>query len=279
MELRALMKEAGFDLQSQQTLSGGDINRVYKLNTDKGPFVIKLNSASQYPGMFQAEARGLDLLSKADSLRIPEVILSDEFGDLSYLLLEFLDSGQPQHGFWEAFGHGLARIHQETLHHFGLDHGNYIGSLRQTNGQEASAVEFYLNQRLLPQVQLARDRGYALHAFESLAVRLPELIPEELPALIHGDLWSGNFIVGPDGSPILIDPAVAYAPREMDLGMMYLFGGFSPTLFEAYHEAFPLQPGWRDRLELWQLYYLLVHLNLFGGGYLDGVRRIIQRYC
>ena len=278
MELHALLEQAGFQLRSHQALSGGDINQVYKLDTDQGLVVIKLNSANRYPGMFQAEAQGLQALSSVGSLRVPEVITHGSFSDQAYLLLEYLESSRPTPDFWEQFGHGLAKIHQQSRKEFGLDQDNYIGSLHQPNSNETTAADFYLNQRLLPQVQLARNRGYSLPEFEALTVRLPDLIPEEQPALVHGDLWGGNFMVGPLGQATLIDPAVAYASREMDFGMMHLFGGFDPRLFHSYEETFPISPGWRERLELWQLYYLLVHLNLFGGGYLDSVRRIIKRY-
>ena len=278
MEMQALLEQAGFQLRSHQALSGGDISEVHKLDTDQGLLVIKLNSAGRYPGMFEAEARGLLALSDAGALKVPEVIVHGHFSDQAYLLLEYIETNQPAPDFWEQLGVGLANIHQQSRDQFGLDHNNYIGSLDQPNANETTSSDFYLNQRLLPQVQLARNRGYTLHEFEVLAVRLPDLIPEEPPALVHGDLWGGNFMVGPQGQPVLIDPAVAYAPREMDFGMMHLFGGFDPRLFHAYQEAFPISPGWRDRLELWQLYYLLVHLNLFGGGYLDSVRRILKRY-
>ena len=266
-------------LDKAQALSGGDINAVFKIWTDRGELVVKCNSASQFPAMFEAEARGLRLLASTKTLRIPEVITFGEIEDDAFLLLEFLDGGGPASGFWERFGQKLAALHGHSQDRFGLDHYNYIGSLPQSNQAEETAHAFYLDQRLSPQVELARRNGYSLKAFDRFALRLAELIPDEPPALIHGDLWSGNYMMVTGGEPALLDPAVAYAPREMDLGMMHLFGGFPGPLFDAYEEIFPLVPGWRDRLPIWQLYYQLVHLNLFGGSYLAGIEHTLQRFA
>ena len=265
-------------LDKAQALSGGDINAVFKLWTDRGELVVKCNSASRFPAMFEAEARGLRLLASTHTLRIPEVIAFGEIEDDAFLLLEFLDGGGPATGFWERFGQRLAVLHSNSRDLFGLDHDNYIGSLPQTNQAEETAHAFYLGQRLAPQVELARSNGYTLQDFDRFAGRLPELLPDEPPALVHGDLWSGNYMMTTGGEPALLDPAVAYAPREMDLGMMHLFGGFPGPLFEAYEEMFPLVTGWRDRLPIWQLYYQLVHLNLFGPSYLGGIEQTLQRF-
>jgi fructosamine-3-kinase len=139
-------------------------------------------------------------------------------------------------------------------------------------------VEFYISQRLEPQLKLAFEGGFKFGNLKGFFKNISEEIPEESPSLIHGDLWSGNFLVAHNGDPALIDPAVAFAPREMDLAMMKLFGGFSEEVFMTYNSIFPLCEGWKERTAIWQLYYLLVHLNLFGSGYWSQVKFILKRY-
>ena len=273
-----ICQQHGLKLLGAEPLSGGDINDVYKLNTDQGYLVLKLNSASHFPGMFGAEANGLNHLANAACLRIPKVEHTGTLDGWSYLLLEYIEPGSPSNNFWETFGHQLATQHQHSRSCFGLDQDNYIGSLPQSNSDEDSLIDFYTKQRLHPQIAMARKAGYRLDNYEAFEANLNELLPEEPPALIHGDLWSGNYLVDSLGEAVLIDPAVCYGSREMDLAMMRLFGGFSPELWVHYQEVFPLAPDWETRVPIWQLYYLLVHLNLFGRGYLGQVERIIDGF-
>ncbi len=232
--------------------------------------------------MFETEAMGLALLDEPGHIRIPKVIGLGQEERTSYLLMEYLETGHRKKGFWEAMGQQLAALHRETNEQFGLDHANFIGSLPQSNNRYDSWPEFYQNERLMPQMRMALDAGQLttsdLRQLENLCKRLPEICPEEPPALTHGDLWSGNFLVGPDSEPVLIDPSVSYAHREMDLGMSRLFGGFGREFYAAYREAYPLAFGFEQRLGIYQLYYLLVHVNLFGGGYVGSVRGILQRF-
>ncbi|UGU17020.1 fructosamine kinase family protein [Sinomicrobium kalidii] len=265
------------EIRKASPLSGGDINDVYLLDTTAGKFVVKLNSASRYPGMFPAEAEGLEVLGSTGAIHIPAVIEQGTAGGTAYLVLEYMEPGNPGPGFWEAFGRQLAGLHRNTADNFGFEHSNYIGSLPQYNEYCKRAAEFYVAQRLQPQFKLAHDLGYRFDTVP-LYKNLEAVIPEEAPALVHGDLWGGNYLVSKDGNPCLIDPAVAYAHRETDIAMMHLFGGFPSPMIDAYNETFPLCAGWKERMDLWQLYYLLVHLNLFGTGYLQGVRRIVGRY-
>ncbi|HER40768.1 MAG TPA: fructosamine kinase, partial [Salinimicrobium catena] len=161
---------------------------------------------------------------------------------------------------------------------FGFHAPNYIGSLPQYNHHHDSAADFYIQERLEPQFRMALDAGYAFHGLEKIFQVFSEMIPKEAPALIHGDLWSGNYISNEQGLPCLIDPAVSYGPREMDLAMMKLFGGFPEEVFDQYDSLFPVEPGFKDRIEMWQLYYLLVHLNIFGSSYLGQVKNILTRF-
>lgn len=240
--------------------------------------VAKINDAARFPNMFSAEAKGLQLLGETNSFRIPKVIAEGKMENQAYLLLEFLEPGNKATDFWDHFAQNLVALHRKTQSQFGLDHDNYIGSLPQYNGLCESASEFYISQRLEPQFKMAFDRGFGFDDLGSFYKNISEEIPNEAPSLIHGDLWSGNYLVTPNGRPALIDPAVAFAPREMDLAMMKLFGGFAEEVFTKYNSLFPLNEDWSARLPLWQLYYLLVHLNLFGSGYLQQVSSIVKRY-
>lgn len=265
-------------LLGSKPLSGGDINAVFLLKCTSGAYVIKLNKSQAFPKMFEAEARGLHLLRESNSFIIPEVINHGDVEGDCYLLMQYIPSGSPVPDFWELFGRNLAKLHRSTQSNFGLDHDNYIGSLPQQNREHSTATEFYVKERLEPQFRMAQDRGFIFSELDTFYKNCSEAIPDEKPALVHGDLWSGNYLVSVNGQPVLIDPAVAFAPREMDLGMMHLFGGFPSEVFSAYHEIYPLVENWRERLPLWQLYYLLVHLNLFGSGYLSRVRSIVDSY-
>ncbi|MDY8136572.1 fructosamine kinase family protein [Aquimarina sp. 2201CG5-10] len=263
---------------SVKPLSGGDINEVYLLTTKKDEVVIKINDASIFPGMFQAEAKGLETLKKSNTFTIPEVLHIDEIDGTSFLMMQYIDSNRKVDDFWEIFGKQLAELHQQSEVYFGFENDNYIGSLPQFNDRCVSASEFYILQRLEPQFKLAINKGFSFSNLDRFYRTIENKIPQEPSSLIHGDLWSGNFMIDHRGLPCLIDPAVSYAPREMDIAMMYLFGGFDTTLFDIYNEAFPLSHNWKERLTLWQLYYLLVHLNLFGRSYYDRVRSIVNQY-
>ena len=176
----------------------------------------------------------------------------------------------------------LAELHLQSSERFGLDHDNYIGSLPQQNSEHDSWVEFYRDERLISQMKLAEMGGRLTskmkQGFDSLFLELENLFPNEKPSLLHGDLWSGNMMVAEDGSPSIFDPAVYYGHREMDLAMMALFGGFGDSWVSAYNELYPLEADWQERIPLGQLYPLMVHVNLFGGGYAGSVERILHQF-
>ena len=258
-------------------LSGGCINRAECIKTSFGDFCVKFNSKKQYPGMFEAEGKGLELLASAGAISIPGVVGAGSSEDVSFLVLEYIPTGVMAKGFWEDFGRSMAILHSISATQFGLDHDNYIGSLGQRNTQSNSWPQFFIKHRLEAQVQMANISSATKDMFEQLYARIDSLFPDEPPALLHGDLWSGNYMVGPDGKPVIIDPAVYYGNREMDLGMTRLFGGFDSAFYTAYNEEYPLEPGWEDRLDICNLYPLMVHVNLFGGGYLSQVQSILSR--
>ncbi|HOI32255.1 MAG TPA: fructosamine kinase family protein, partial [Bacteroidales bacterium] len=236
----------------------------------------------RYPRMFELEAKGLNLLMNNNKIRVPSVIGTGEAGQTSFILLEHIETGFPDNNFWETFGEELAHLHRETNETFGLDHDNYIGSLPQSNAPTTDWSDFFIAHRLKPQLKLAAAKNLLnskiLNDFEKLFYRLAELFPREVPALLHGDLWSGNFLCDSNQKPVLIDPAVYYGHREMDLAMSKLFGGFSPRFYESYHSAFPHEAGWQERVDLCNLYPLLVHVNLFGGGYVGQLQSSLNRF-
>ena len=263
-------------------MSGGCINDAARVQTRQGVYFLKWNQAKRYPGMFESEAKGLALLEQTNTLRVPSVIGCDKSEDTVFLVLEFIETDVPATDFWKNFGRGLARIHQNTDSRFGLGHDNYIGSLLQFNLQHNSWVQFFAEHRLEVQYELARSNGRAGKelgdGLARLYPRLKDIFPEEPPALLHGDLWNGNFMTGADGQAVIIDPAVYYGHRYMDLGMSLLFGGFSPEFYRHYHDSYPLEKQWEQGAEVANLYPLLVHVNLFGGGYLQKVLNILKKY-
>lgn len=269
-----------------QFLSGGDISTAAQVFSSEGVFFVKWNHAGPYlaenADMFEAEARGLDLLRQTDALYVPPVIGYGQHVDKSYLILDYITPGPPDPRYWETLGQSLALLHSHTQPMFGLHFPNYIGSLPQTNTPTASGIDFFFTHRLLPQAGMALYKGLlpktAYDALFRLRNRLPDLLPNERPALLHGDLWSGNVLVTEQGQPALIDPAVYYGFREADLAHTRLFGGFDQRFYDAYDEAFPLHDGFDERVAIYNLYPLLVHVNLFGSGYVSGVERVLKRF-
>lgn len=273
------------DIVSVKPISGGDINEARLVTTPSHAYFLKMNDGPNGGAMLQTEQLGLELLGEylPTSLEVPAVIGYTTAGSYACLVLEYIESGQAWPVFWQVFGRGLADLHRCGHSDFGLDHNNFIARLPQNNEYLPDWPSFYYERRLQPQAILAYEaRLLELHDMEQLQQlgrRLADWYPNEPPSLIHGDLWSGNYLVSAEGRPILIDPAVSYSHREMDLAMSRLFGGFPAEFYTAYHEAYPLAAGWEERLELGQLYYLLVHLNLFGKSYLDQVKQILARFA
>jgi len=277
--------EAALSAQISRTkpLSGGDINDAFALWMDDGRRVFAKTNDQADPSMFPAEARGLAWLAESHTLRIPRVLAVSDGGadEPCFLVLELLEPSSPRAGFDEELGRGLAALHQSGPPELGLDHDNFIGRLPQANKALASWPEFYRERRLLPQLQAAERAGLATaemsRGFDALWRVLTDRVgPPEPPARLHGDLWAGNLHVDELGAPCLIDPAAYAGHREVDLAMMRLFGGFSERCFAAYHEAHPLAPGHRERVPLYQLYFLMVHVNLFGQSYVGSVMRALS---
>jgi protein-ribulosamine 3-kinase len=270
-----------FRLNSIEMVGGGDINQARKLETTTGTFFLKFNDQPQSHPMFEAEARALESIASMGAIRVPAVILVAKYEIHAVLLLEFVDHQSPDSFFYNRFGAQLANLHlQASSDKFGLDNDNFIGPLPQKNNWRPDWTGFFRDSRLLPQIELAETKGLMTsrlrESFDRLFIRLPDLLCPSRPALLHGDLWSGNYIAS-DTGPCLVDPASYFGHPEMDLAMTKLFGGFDTSFYESYTAANPLESGWEERLQIYQLYYLLVHLNLFGPAYRRGISMRLDR--
>jgi fructosamine-3-kinase len=248
-----------------------------KARTDRGVVFVKTGAVD--PQMFPREAEGLAWLDAAGAVRIPAVLEVDA----TRLVLEWIEPGRPGPDHDEVLGRGLAALHRSGAPSFGAATPNWVGRLPQDNTPADTWAAFYGARRIEPLVRRAVDGGLlppaAVADTAALLGRLDDLTgPPEPPARLHGDLWAGNALTGTDGRPVLIDPAAHGGHREVDLAMMRLFGGFGPRVFAAYHEAHPLAPGHGDRVDLYQLYPLLVHTVLFRGGYARRALAALRRY-
>lgn len=266
-----------------QPVGGGCINNGGLLKTTTGNFFMKYNNDC-FEGMFHTEARGLELLNSARAIHIPQVAAEGKTpGNQIYIVMEWIESGKQNKQFWEHFGHSLAELHKVTNNRYGLDFNNYIGSLPQYNDRKDHWTDFFIYERLERQIDMDQNHSGELpdpvvNKIRSLYPRLQDLLPPEPPSLLHGDLWSGNFLINSKGEAALIDPAVYYGSREIELAFTRLFGGFSPTFYDAYQENYPLEPGFDERKDIYNLYPLLVHVNLFGGAYLGQIQNILAKY-
>lgn len=275
----------GAPIDQATPLYGGDINQAARITAGGAAYFVKWNTDAP-PTMFPTEAHGLRLLAAAGAVRVPAVIAQGDAQDgaPAFLVLEFIAGGRSARAeTMTRFGDALAALHQHAAPQPGLDRDNFIGRLPQPNTPAPTWAEFYAEQRIGAQMALARRLGHLPRHREDLLTRLIARLPailgaEDVPAsLIHGDLWGGNYLVDERGEAVLIDPAVCYGHREMDLAMSELFGGFSESFYAAYQAAWPA-PGYAERRALYQLYYLLAHLNLFGESYGSRVDTIAAHY-
>ena len=261
-------------------LTGGDINEVYQVFFKEMSVVIKINTNQLLPQLFEKEKQGLELLSRSTFI-VPKPIKNGSIDDAQFLIMDYIEQGSELD--WAVFGKKLAQLHLIEGKFFGLDHDNYIGSLEQINKECGAWSEFYTDHRLIALTAKARDQELfeKKHCIwvEKLCQRLDELIPACRPSLIHGDLWSGNLLIHTSGHPALIDPAVYYGHPEMDWAMLSLFGRYPEEAMDYYLNLYPLEKGLNERKDIHQLYPLLVHLILFGSGYLSGIERTLKKYA
>jgi fructosamine-3-kinase len=271
--LKMVLQQCGVEHAELQTVTGGDINSTYRVRTKQTSFVLKVNDAAAYPLMFQREADGLAALKKYSPCIGPEVVKTGVAGDQQYLLLEWIEHGTPPVDYDSSLGKCIAEMHLHPQSQMGWAVDNYIGSLPQQNTYTTDWSSFYASQRIAPMVKQLVESGAfntkQQQQADRLYTKLSQYFPNEKPAFLHGDLWAGNHFPNKKGLPVLIDPAVYCGHREMDIGMTSLFGGFDRTFYEAYNYHYPLESGWQQRLQLTQLYPLLVHAVLFGGHYVS----------
>jgi fructosamine-3-kinase len=265
-------------------VGGGCISPTARVRTEAGDlFFLKWSEGELPDALLTAEARGLQELAAADALRVPEVVGAGSSGAPPWLLLEWLEPGPGSRAGWERLGNGLATLHRSGAARFGAERQNFIGSLPQDNRRLPDWSEFWRELRLEPQLRRAEGGGLLgmedRRRFDLLYDRLGDLLsPAEAdgPSLLHGDLWSGNVLMLQEDDAAVIDPAVYHGHREVDLAMAELFGRFGAGFRAAYEASWPLSPGYPVRRAVYQLYYLLVHVNLFGGGYVGRTRRALS---
>lgn len=278
---------------ADRAVGGGCIHDARRLELADGRRLFLKSDAG--PGvavdLFEREAEGLAALAAAGAIRVPRDPLPGRAGDTVFLLMEAIPTGRPAPGFFADFGRCFAALHRTTARQpgaggrHGFDHDNYLGGTPQPNPWTESWPDFFRDHRLGHQLRLARRRGRSDAELDRLGDRLLGRLdhwldlPEEPACLLHGDLWSGNFLADDTSAPALVDPAAYRGHRDADLAMTRLFGGFDPAFYRAYEESWPLPPGHQDRLPLYQLYHLLNHLNLFGGAYRGRCVEILRRYA
>ena len=260
------------------SIGGGCINRTFRIGDETNASFIKINAASRL-SMFEAEAAGLQALARSGSIRVPRPVCWGTAGSHAFLALEHISLGG--HGDPALAGRQLAMLHRTTADRFGWERDNTIGSTHQPNSWHREWVDFWRTERLGHQLRLCapRQQGAALlRRGEQLLERFPALIDHQpTPALIHGDLWGGNLGWDSAGNPVIYDPAVYYADREAELAMTELFGGFGQRFYSAYNEAWPLDPGYSTRRTLYNLYHILNHYHMFGGGYGGQALRMMEQ--
>jgi len=277
-----LAEALNLEIIKSQSVSGGSINRAAKIATNLGDMFLKWNTNAP-DDFFEKEADGLKRLATArTALRIPDVISSGKPVNSrpGFLLMEFIEEGRSGNSF--EFGQNLAKLHQTDIDQFGLDTDNYIGSLPQSNRRHDNWITFFTEERINPQIQMAVDSGKLsrgiLQNWDRLSRKLNEIFPPTKPSLLHGDLWSGNYLFDSSGSGVLIDPAVYYGHPEMDLAFTKMFGGFSSEFYRGYESELPLEPGFSERVPIYNLYPLLVHVNLFGGHYTSQFNSTLRNF-
>ena len=266
-----------FDIQDRRSVGGGSINQAFRISDGDRDYFLKLNQVAQY-AMFEAEALGLREMSDTKTIRVPKPICWGTADGSCYIVMEYLPLGNSSRDSWYQMGQDLAAMHQVTSDRgFGWQRDNTIGDTPQKNPWTPDWVEFFVEHRLRYQFQLANRRGN-LRCQEELMAAVPSLLaghtPE--PSLVHGDLWSGNASVTADGTPVILDPATYYGDREVDIAMSELFGRFPQPFYDGYNDTYALEQGYETRKILYNLYHIINHFNLFGGGYSSQAQRMID---
>ncbi|WP_115461445.1 fructosamine kinase family protein [Winogradskyella aurantiaca] len=264
-------------------VSGGDISSAYQISLHNSQeYFVKCNSKSTALEMFQKEQQGLELIAETKSIAVPNVKSIYHDNQISAIIMDFIPSKNTDSMDMTALGKELAQMHQSSDSQYGLNTANFIGSLKQLNNQTSNWVSFYVQQRLQPQLSMATSLGLLkpseIPSLNLMNNRINDVIVVNKPSLLHGDLWGGNYLIQCDGKPYLIDPAVYYGDKFVDIAMSQLFGGFTKDFYDSYFYWTPKVEQLEERIELYQLYYLLVHLNMFGRSYYPAVKRSLIKY-
>lgn len=265
------------------SVGGGCINETYRIHFGEHEFFCKINSATKFPQLFEKESHGLKLIAQQNVVKVPEVIDCFETNGQQILLLEWMNEGERTESFWKKFGEQLANLHRVSNEYFGLNEDNYMGSVPQSNRSTGNWIDFFIQQRLQPLIDkcLLQKLLLSKHQsqFETLYKQLPAIFEkEQKPSLLHGDLWSGNFMCNENEEPVLIDTAVYFGHPSIDLGMTGLFGGFRTGFYEAYNYLSPFPSNYKEQWEACNLYPLLIHLLLFGRSYLSQIEGTLNQY-
>jgi len=280
--IRHISDQIQSEITAFRPVSVGDISSAYLLETQSQKFLLKVNSKSSAKTMFDAEQQGLRAIESTKTIAVPRVHLVGELGGKAFLLMDFIESRRPNAKDYTHLGRDLAKLHLASSDQFGFSSDNFIGSLPQYNAWHADWAEFYWDERIAPQLELTRKNEALEEKYipsKDRAIKIfVQLFGEVSPALLHGDLWGGNYLIAADGTPYLIDPAVCYGHSMMDVAMSRLFGGFDAEFYDSYHQIIPQPQFYREQIDIYQLYYLLVHLNLFGRSYRSSVVDILERY-
>ncbi|MDD4777011.1 MAG: fructosamine kinase family protein [Fermentimonas sp.] len=270
------------DINSTRAVTGGSISSAYLLETSNRNYFLKINKAPVAIEMFHAEQKGLDAIEKTETISVPHVHLVDSLEGKAFILMDYVENRRPDSNDYARLGRELASLHMIKQDNFGFSSDNFIGSLPQKNRIHTNWVEFYWDERISPQLQLALNAGLLskkeIPAKEKSIEIFNRFLTDVTPSLIHGDLWGGNYLISEEGTPYLVDPAVYRGHSMVDIAMSKLFGSFGDEFYNAYHEIIPKSEFHDEQIDLYQLYFLLVHLNLFGRGYYSSVSEILKRY-
>jgi fructosamine-3-kinase len=263
-------------------IGGGEINQTYKVITNKELYFVKVHNHLKYPKIFEKEMFSLNTIIKTQTIEVCNPIGICEVNDLDFFFLEFIDSGPISSTFWSDFGQNLANLHKNSSRYFGFQEDNYIGNVIQLNSRISNWGQFYIKNRLLPNIRKAAENFYfndeILEKFEKYFVIIEHAFPDEEPALMHGNLWKEHLQIGPNGNAILSNPSCYYGNREMEIAMTKMVGSFDPIFYEAYNATYPLQTDWEIRMDFCQMYHLLVNLNNYGLPYLPMIEEQLNKW-
>ncbi|OYU96313.1 MAG: hypothetical protein CFE21_07905 [Bacteroidetes bacterium B1(2017)] len=263
-------------------IGGGEINQTYKVLTDQGIFFVKVHELEQFPKMFEKEMFALKALQKTGTIEVCNPIGICETDTKEFFFLDYIENGPPSENFWSSLGEKLAQLHLVSNRYFGFIEDNYLGTVPQINNRVSNWGQFYIKNRLMPNVRKAAENMFLdqeqIRKFEKYYKLVEVVFPDEAPSMLHGNLWKEHVISGPNGQAILSNPSTYFGHREMDIAMTQMVGNFDPAFYEAYHASYPLEYDWEIRMDFCQMYYSLVNLNNYGIAYLPSVEDKLNRW-